>query len=83
MKKRADLDMATILNATLEKNLAVHASHTTEKVPGWADLSPQKQSDLRESIMPIIWHALPAIIAQLSEDEIEPLLVPDTLEGLL
>ncbi|WP_422758911.1 hypothetical protein [Paenarthrobacter sp. C1] len=90
MKKREDLDMATIVDEAISNYLDGHK--LTGAVP-FEDLHPEQLKRMREAFLPVIWSAIPGILTQLNakvitaEETEEEILadfqVPDTLEGLV
>lgn len=90
MKKREDLDMATIIDEAISNYL--DDRKLTGAVP-FENLKPAELKRMREVFLPVIWSALPGILTQLnakvitaeeSEEEIlAGFTVPDSLEGLV
>ncbi|MFB9714308.1 hypothetical protein [Arthrobacter methylotrophus] len=90
MKKREDLDMATIVDEAIS-NYA-DSRKLTGAVP-FEQMSQAQLKRMREVFLPVIWSAVPAILTQLNakailaEETQEEILadfkVPDTLEGLI
>lgn len=89
-KKREDLDMAAITDEAIIRYLDDRA--LTGAVP-FQKLPPEDKDRLRHAFIPVIWSAIPSILAQLAEkpvatdgtpDEIlAGFTVPDSLEGLI
>ncbi|MCC3299788.1 hypothetical protein [Arthrobacter caoxuetaonis] len=82
MKKREELDMTAIVDAT------VVAFHESKGSPG-GPIDPVKKELVAAAFMPVIWHTVQAVLDQLTKDEEtgteEPaaeFVVPDSLEGL-
>lgn len=88
-KKREDLDMATITDEAIRRYLDDRA--VTWATP-FQKLSTGEKDRLRHAFIPVIWSAIPSILAQLAEKPVtadgtpEEILagftVPDSLEGL-
>lgn len=90
MKKREELDMATIVDEAISNYLS------DRKLTGAApfeEQSPAELTRLRQVFLPVIWSALPSILTQLNakvitaeeteEEILADFTVPDTLEGLV
>lgn len=90
MKKREDLDMATIVDEAISNCL------DGRKLTGavqFENLGPAELKRMREAFLPVIWSALPSVLTQLNarvitaEETKEEILadfkVPDSLEGLI
>jgi hypothetical protein len=90
MKKREDLDMATIVDEAISNYL--DARKLTGAVQ-FENLSQPELKRMREVFLPVIWSALPSVLTQLNakvitaEETEEEILsgfkVPDSLEGLI
>lgn len=90
MKKREDLDMATIVDEAISNYL------DARKLTGAVQFENLSQADLkrmREVFLPVIWSAIPGVLTQVNakaitaEETEEEILagfnVPDSLEGLV
>lgn len=86
MKTPEDLDMTALVETTIQ---SIHASQGS---PG-GDLSPIQKNLMASALMPIIWHASQAVLAQLNaaelkasaagdEESLAAFSIPDSLEGL-
>lgn len=82
MKKREELDMTAIVDATV---VAVHESKGSPGGP----IDPVAKNLMGAALMPVIWHTVQAVLDQLAQDEAvgaeDPaagFTVPDSLEGL-
>jgi hypothetical protein len=89
MKKREELDMATIVDAAIADY--AEGRLLTGAVP-FEKMTPDQLKRMRDVFFPVIWSAIPSILTQLdtavvSKDEYEEILagfkVPDTLDGLV
>lgn len=90
MKKREDLDMATIVDEAISNY--TDARKLTGAVP-FENMSQAELKRMREVFLPVIWSALPTVLTQLNakvitaEETEEEILadfqVPDSLEGLI
>lgn len=89
MKKREDLDMATIVDEAISNYL--DDRKLTGAVP-FDEMPPADLKRMREVFLPVIWSAIPSVLTQVNakvitaEESPEEILaeftVPDTLEGL-
>ena len=89
MKKREDLDMATIVDEAISNYL--DDRKLTGAVP-FDKMTPAELTRMREVFLPVIWSALPSVLTQVnaktiaaeetSEEILAEFKVPDTLEGL-
>lgn len=83
MKKREELDMTAIVDAT------INAIHESKGSPGGM-LDPFQKNKMATALLPIIWHSTQAVLDQLApaddeaaeEDAFSGFTVPDSLEGL-
>lgn len=86
MKKIEDLDMTALVETTIQ------SIHSSQGSPG-GDLNPIQKNLMASALMPIIWHASQAVLAQLNAEELKAnaagneelmasITIPDSLEGL-
>ncbi len=90
MNIREDLDMATIVDGAITAYLQ---DRTMTGAAPFEMLSPVEKNRMRQVFLPVIWSALPSILAQLNEppftaeespeDILAGFQVPDSLEGLV
>ncbi|MBG0738944.1 hypothetical protein IV500_05840 [Paeniglutamicibacter antarcticus] len=90
MKKRENLDMATILEETIFNYLEDRKLTGSIQIE---NIGPAQLEQMRQAFLPVIWSALPSILTQLNakaltaEEAPDEILagftVPDTLEGLI
>lgn len=89
-KNRQNLDMETIVNEAIANYL--EDRKLTGAIP-YEKMPPEELARLRTVFLPVIWSAIPTILAQLNsktvradqtpEEILSEFHVPDTLEGLI